>query len=275
MRTTSAVIGLLAATLIGAPSLADTLRWARAMDALTLDPHSQNEGPTHTMSGHIYEPLVRRGGGGSLVPVLATDWYVLESDPNVWVFELRSGVNFHDGAPFSADDVVFSLNRAMSDFSGSKPYLAAVAEVSKADELTVHVRMTGPSPIFPNNLTNVFMMNSAWSEANEVAQPQDFAGGRASFAARNTNGTGRYRLVSRDPDVRTVLELNDGHWSESQPDVTEIIYLPITDAATRIAALLSGEVDLIQDVPVQDIARLSNAPGNRPRDRVAVSLEVV
>ena len=96
----------------------------------------------------------------------------------------------------------------------------------------------------------------------------DFAGGRASFAARNTNGTGRYRLVSRDPDVRTVLELNEGHWSESQPDVTEIIYLPITDAATRIAALLSGEVDLIQDVPVQDIARLSNAPGNRPRDRV-------
>jgi len=239
---------------------AETLRWARVADALTLDPHAQNEGPTSTLLHHIYETLVSRATDGSLQPRLATEWTISADDPSVWVFKLREGVTFHDGAAFTAEDVVFSLDRARADSSGFKALHSAVESVSMVDEFTVHVKMAGPSPLYVQNLTNTFMMDKGWAEANDVVQPQNFAGGEENFAVRNTNGTGPYTLVSRDPEVRTVMASFEGHWDEA-PAVTEIIYTPIAEAATRVAALLSGEVDVVQDVPVQDIARLEETDG--------------
>ena len=128
------------------------------------------------------------------------------------------------------------------------------------DDYTVHIKMAGPSPLYVQNLTNFFIMDSGWAAANDVLVPQNFAAGEENFAVRNTNGTGSYKLVSRDPEVRTVLAAFDGHWAQTPP-VTEIIYTPIAEAATRVAALLSGEVDVVQDVPVQDIARLQQTDG--------------
>ena len=263
-RSKARLNGLLASVAIAAMAVtsanAETLRWARVGDALTLDPHSANEGPTSTLLHHIYETLVERATDGSLVPRLATEWSIHPDDPSVWVFKLREGVTFHDGAAFTAEDVVASLERVRMESSDFKGLHTAVESAEAVDDYTVHVKMSGPSPLYPQNLTNFFIVDKDWIEANGVEVPQDFKAGEEKYTVRNTNGTGPYTLVSRDPEVRTVLAYNENHWDEA-PQVSEIIYTPIKEAATRVAALLSGEVDLVQDVPVQDIERLTQTAG--------------
>jgi len=234
---------------------AETLRWARAGDALTLDPHAQNEGPTSVLAHQIMETLVTRNHEGEMVPSLALNWAPSETNPNIWVFNLREGVTYHDGAAFTAEDVVFSLNRAMTEDSDYKELLASVKEVRANGDYSVEIETNGPNPIMPNNLTNMFS-------------------GEDTFAAKNANGTGPYKLVSREPDVKTVLAANENYWGKGEfpLDVTEIIYTPIQNPATRVAALLSGEVDFIQDVPVQDIQRVNSTDGlevrTAPQNRV-------
>ncbi|MGI3211658.1 ABC transporter substrate-binding protein [Roseovarius tibetensis] len=261
-----ATTGLLAAALLASTSVAaysETLRWARAGDSLTLDPHAQNEGPTHTLSHQIYEPLIIRDMDGQFQAALATDWAPKEGDPNVWVFNLREGVTYHDGADFTAEDVVFSINRAKSDNSNMKELLSSIVEVRAVDDYTVEFETGGPNPILPANLTNLFMMDKGWAEANDSVDVQDVESGETTFASTNANGTGAFTLVSREPDVRTVLERNPDYWGmdDFPMDVSEIIFTPIQNASTRVAALLSGEVDFIQDVPVQDLERVAAADG--------------
>ncbi|MEO0774513.1 MAG: ABC transporter substrate-binding protein [Pseudomonadota bacterium] len=268
---------ILAATLLATTALAasaETLRWARAGDSLTLDPHAQNEGPTHTLAHQIYEPLIIRDHSGAFQAALATDWAPKADDPNVWVFNLRQGVKYHDGADFTAEDVVFSINRAKSENSAMKELLTSVVEVRAVDDHTVEFVTDGPNPILPANLTNLFMMDKGWTEANAAEAVQDIAGGETTFASSNTNGTGAYVLVSREPDVKTVLNANENYWGKDEfpLEVSEIVYTPIQNAATRVAALLSGEVDFIQDVPVQDLGRVGDTDGlvvkTAPQNRV-------
>ncbi|WP_299758508.1 ABC transporter substrate-binding protein [uncultured Boseongicola sp.] len=253
---------------------AETLRWARAGDALTLDPHAQNEGPTSALAHQIMEPLVMRDMTGAMVPALATDWGPSVDDPNIWVFNLREGVTFHDGAAFDSEDVKFSLDRAMTPDSDYKELLASVVEVRAPSAYVVEIVTDGPNPIMPNNLTNMFMMDKDWAEANNAAKVQDYEGGEDTFAAKNANGTGPYKLISREPDVRTVLEINENYWGtgEFPMEITRIEYTPIQNAATRVAALLSGEVDFVQDVPVQDLERVASTDGlevrTAPQNRV-------
>jgi peptide/nickel transport system substrate-binding protein len=256
---------ILAAGITAGAAGAETLRWARSADNLTMDPHSQNTGPTHAFNHQIYEPLVIRALDGGLRPTLATEWRILEEDPTVWEFKLRQGVKFHDGADFTAEDVVFSIERAKMPTSNMKELLASVEEVTAVDDHTVHMRTAGPNPLLVDNLTNLFMMDRGWAEANNAAVPQNFDAGEEHFAARNANGTGPYVLVSREPDARNVARAFEDYWGKDEfpLDVTEIVYTPITSAATRVAALLSGEVDFVQDVPVQDIARLEQTAGIR------------
>ncbi|MEO0701031.1 MAG: ABC transporter substrate-binding protein [Pseudomonadota bacterium] len=253
---------------------AETLRWARAGDSLTLDPHAQNEGPTSALAHQIMEPLVMRDMTGAIVPALATEWAPSPDDPSVWVFKLREGVTFHDGATFDSEDVKFSLDRAMTPDSDYKELLASVAEVRTPDPMTVEIVTNGPNPIMPSNLTNMFIMDKGWAEANNAVKVQDYEGGEDTFAAKNANGTGPYKLISREPDVRTVLEINEDYWGigEFPMEITRIEYTPIQNAATRVAALLSGEVDFIQDVPVQDLERVASTDGldvrTAPQNRV-------
>ena len=262
-----------AAALVAGSASAETLRWARAGDSLTLDPHAQNEGPTHTLAHQIYEPLIIRDMTGAFESALATEWYVNQDDPNVWTFKLREGVTFHDGADMTAEDVVFSFERAMTPDSDMKELLNSITEIRAVDDHTVEIETDGPNPILPSNLTNLFIMDKGWTEANDTVKVQDFEGGETTFATTNANGTGPFRLESREPDVRTVLSQNEDYWGIGQfpMEVTEIVYTPIQNAATRVAALLSGEVDFIQDVPVQDLGRVGDqedltvktAPQNR------------
>lgn len=262
MSHTFLAAAMAAVLLVAGPADAETLRWARAGDSLTLDPHAQNEGPTHTLAHQMYEGLLQRDMVGEIIPALATDWAVTD-DSTVWRFNLREGVSFHGGEDFTADDVVFSLNRAMKPTSDMKALLSSVAEVRKVDDLTVEIVTEGPNPLLPSNLTNLFIMDEGWALENDSEEPQDFANGGDNFVARNTNGTGAYVLESRVVDERTVLQANPDYWGKgSFPlEVTEIVFTPIQSAATRIAALLSGEVDFIQDVPVQDLARVDQADG--------------
>jgi len=266
-RTLSALtaVAVLASVGILAAGQADakTLRWARAGDSLTLDPHAQNEGPTHALAHQMYEGLLQRDMKGQVIPSLATEWAPRPDNPTVWRFKLRQGVTFHGGEEFNADDVVFSLNRAQRPTSAMKELLSSVKEVRKVDDYTVDIETNGPNPLMPNNLTNLFMMDEGWTKANGAEEPQDVANGGENYAGRNVNGTGAFTLVSRTVDERTVLKANPNYWGNSEfpTEVSEIVYTPIQNAATRVAALLSGEVDFIQDVPVQDLARVKGQSG--------------
>lgn len=257
------IYALLLGTALGASSLeasAQTLRFASQSDALTLDPHAQNEGPTITMSMQFYDPLVIRDNDMGIRPGLAVSWKTLE--PTVWEFKLREGVKFHDGSDFTAEDAAFSLDRARIPPSNYRNYISSISEVRVIDDHTLHIETEAPNPILPQQLTNIVILSKAWAEANGVEVTQNYAEGEESYAVRNAMGTGPFKLESRAPDERTVLVRNDDYWDrENLPmEVERVVFTPIASAATRVAALLSGELDLILYPPVQDLQRLQQSP---------------
>ena len=261
MRKTTLLGASLIALMAAAPASAENvLRWTSQGDALTMDPHSQNEGPTIAMNGQIYESLVTRDADLNLQPELAESW---EAGADGWVFNLRKGVKFQDGCDLTAEDGVFSFERANHEASDFKEQAKNVTRVEVIDDHTVKLVTDGPNPILPNQLTSIYMMDKGWSEANNVVAPQDFKAKEETFAVRNANGTGPYSLVSRAPDELTVLAANPDWWGKGQfpGNIDRIEYRPITNAATRVAALLSGEVDFVLDPPLQDVARIDGADG--------------
>lgn len=234
---------------------AKTFRWASQGDILTMDPHSQNEGLNNSMSDHIYEPLVNRGKTMAIEPCLATSWTQL--NPTTMRFKLRDKVIFHDGAAFSADDVVFSITRALEKTSDFSAYMQGIKSAKKIDGLTVDIVSDGPNPTLLDQLTEVRMMNKAWALKNNAQKPQDFKNKEETYSARNTNGTGPFILKAREPDIKTVIVVNPKWWGKRDSEsIDEVIYTPIKNNATRISALLSGEVDFVLDPPVQDVPKL-------------------
>ena len=254
---TVSALGLLAPM---AASAENVLRWTSQGDALTLDPHSQNEGPTNAMNSMIYEALVSRDPSLNLVPELAESW---EPGADGWVFKLRQGVKFHDGADFTAEDVAFSFERAKAESSDFKEQAKNVSAVEIIDDYTVKLVTDGPNPILANQLTSINIVDKGWAEANNVVAPQDYAADEETYAVRNANGTGPFTLVSRAPEELTILAANANWWGKGQfpGNIDKIEYRPIGNAATRVAALLSGEVDFVLDPPLQDLKRIEGADG--------------
>lgn len=250
-------IGLLAAVLLS-PAQAQTLRWAAAGDLLTLDPYAQNESLTNMVNSQIYEFLVARDKQLNIVPQLATEWK--QNGPLRWTFKLRPGVKFHDGRPFTADDVVFSLNRAKQPTSQIAAYAAALGEARKIDELTVEFNLPQVNPVFLQHLNALYIMSKGWAEANKATKTQDFSSKEESYAAFHANGTGPWVLERREPDVKTVLKRNPQYWGAIEGNLQQAVYTPIKSDATRTAALLSGEVDFVLDPPPRDLERLRNTP---------------
>jgi peptide/nickel transport system substrate-binding protein len=243
---------------------ARSVRWAASGDPNTMDPHSQNLGTVTMVLQQIYDSLIQRDRNLGLAPGLATAW--TQEEPTRWRFTLREGVRFHEGEAFTSDDVVFSLTRAMQPTSNYGIFVDTIARVEAPDARTVDVITRLPDPILPNKLASVFIMSRAWSERHNAARPQNTRAREEMHTVRNTNGTGAFRLAAREPDVRTVLARNEAWWGWQDPgngNVTEIIYRPISSDATRVAALLSGEVDFVLDPPLQDLNRLRAAPGLR------------
>jgi peptide/nickel transport system substrate-binding protein len=248
---------LLAATILAVPCAeARTLRFSSQGDITTLDPHGNNEGFTNAYLDGVYEPLVTRGKDLRIEPCLALSWE--RPNPTTMRFKLRPNVRFHDGSPFTADDVVFSIERALSDTSNFKPYLAGVKGAKKVDDLTVDIVTEGPAPVLIPQLTEVRMMSKSWSTKNNVLKPQNYMAKEETYASRNANGTGPYIVRSREADVKTVAVANSNWWGKREGNVDEVVYQPIKSDATRIAALISGEIDFVLDPPVQDITRLKS-----------------
>ena len=253
-------LAALAACLIALalPLAAKTLRFSSQGDITTMDPHANNEGFTNAYLDNIYEPLVTRGKDLKVEPCLATSWQSVS--PTVTRFKLRPNVKFHDGTPLTADDVVFSIQRALSDTSNFKPYLAGVKEAKKVDDLTVDIVTEGPAPVLIGQLTEVRIMSRDWSTKHGVQKPQDYKNKEETFASRNSNGTGPYVLRTREADVRTVAVKNPTWWGKIEGNVDEVVYLPIKSDATRLAALFSGEIDFMLDPAPQDIPRMKTDP---------------
>ncbi len=267
----AALLTALVTALVLAPgATAQTLRWASQGDPQTMDPHSQNEGLTNSMNQQVYERLVGRDKNLNFVPSLATDWQ--QVSPLVWRFKLRAGVKFHDAAPFTADDVVFSVQRAAAPTSQISVYVNALGEPVKIDDLTVEFRLKAVNPVFLQHLDTLFIMNKAWCEKYKVTKPLDYKNKEETHAARNANGTGPYLLVNRAPDIKTTYQRNPGWWDKPIGNVRDIVYTPIANDATRLAALISGEIDFVLDPAPRDIARLRNVAGIKvidgPENRV-------
>ena len=249
---------LSAVALTAGTAHAVTFKVADQGDALSMDPHSLNESLQLSVLGNVYEPLVLRDRKLNLMPGLATRW--TQVNPTTWRFELRKNVKFHDGTPFNADDVVFSLARTQAAGSDMKTYTNDVASVNKVDDHTVDVVTKAPFPILPDVFATVYMMSKKWCTENRAEGPVDKRKGVENTASFKANGTGPFRLKSRDPGVRTVLVRNGTYWDRVDGNVDEVVFTPIGNDATRVAALASGEIDMMQPVPVQDVARLSQNP---------------
>lgn len=246
---------LVAGVALGATSAdAVTLRWAAQNVVMTLDPHAQNHTATIGIVQHSYEGLVRYDKDFQIEPALAVSWTM--TSPTEWRFQLRKGVKFHDGTPFTAEDVVFSFDRIKESDSTMTIYVNGIKDVKKIDDFTVDLILERPVPVLLRNLVDVRVMSKAWATKNKSEKAQDLKNKEDTYASRNANGTGSYVIKSWVPEQRVLMTRNADWWDTAPGNVDEVIYTPIRQDETRIAALISGEVDLVTDPPLTDIARL-------------------
>jgi peptide/nickel transport system substrate-binding protein len=253
----------LAAPFAAAPADAQgkTFRWANDGDANSLDPYALNESFRLGFLLNIYEPLIRRDKNLKLEPGLAVKWGL--ASPTTWYFDLRQGVKFQDGTPFTADDVVFSLARANGKGSNMLTYFSTVKQVRKVNDHRVEVDTNVPDPLLPDKWAVIMIMSKAWSEKNKAETVGDLTKKEENFATRNAMGTGPFMLKTREPDVKTVLVANPNWWDKREGNVTEVVFSKIANAATRVAALLSGEIDMIYTIPPQDTDKIAKDPNTK------------
>src|SRR5215831_6444455 len=239
------------------PASSQTLRYANQGELKSLDPYTLNESTTHAHLGHVYEGLVERGRDLNIIPALAESWETPE--PTRWRFHLRKGVKFHNGDPFTADDVVFSADRVRANGSNLLTRIPTDTKVVKVDDYTVDFILTSPNPILISQWDTWYIMDKKWCEENNAVQPTPASATTPSHASLHENGTGPFMIESHQPGVKTVFKANPNWWNKPEHNLKEIVFTPIASAATRVAALLSGEVDVIEPVPIQDIQRVNSS----------------
>jgi peptide/nickel transport system substrate-binding protein len=234
--------------------------------AFVVDPHVLFLGPNMAAARHLYDSFVGKDAEARWTPTLATSWRQI--DPQTWEFRLRPGVRFSDGSPFSSEDVIASIRRIPLIPNNPGPYttnLRTITGTVAVDELTIRVTTDRPNPLLPGQFTNIFILPKSVTNA----PPEDFS------AARATIGTGPFRLVSFRYGDTAELEPNPYYWGPPTPWKHVHIHVIGNDAA-REAALLAGDLDLIENVPPEDVARLRATHGitvfARPADRVAFLL---
>jgi peptide/nickel transport system substrate-binding protein len=248
----------LGAMLVGTPSQANTLRFAFQGTLNALDPYTLNETFTLGMLGNVYEGLTKRDKDLSIIPGLAESWEIL--DPLHWRFHLRQGVKFANGNDFTADDVVFSAERVRADGSDLKTRIPDDSEWVKVDDHTVDVKLKTPNPILHYEWDTWYIIDKEWAEAEGAVTPvsaKDTSPGASAFQA---NGTGAFVIESHEPGVKTIFKPNESWWGTVEHNLEEVVFTPIAADGTRIAALLAGDVDLVDPVPVQDIPRVDADP---------------
>jgi peptide/nickel transport system substrate-binding protein len=267
MKRFQAIVGALVIVLAagaaesGEPE--NVLRWASATEALTFDPHAAAHQPTYAETGQVYEPLVDFNSIYELEPSLAVSWKL--TSPTTWQFDLRQGVRFHDGTPFTAEDVVFSVNRALSETSDMRGYVSLIVAVEVIDDHTVLIRTATPNPILPDELSQILIMSKRWAEQHDALLPSAYGDTVTSYAEDHANGTGPFKLVSFELGVRTEMARNPEWWGLGQNphNLDSIVHTVVKDPAQRLQALLSGEIDLLSDPPLADLDRIEGRPGLR------------
>jgi len=234
--------------------------------AFVADPHVLFLGPNMAFARHLYDSFVGKDADARWTPALATSWRQI--DPQTWEFTLRPGVRFSDGSLFSSEDVVASVRRIPSIPNNPGPYttnLRTITSTVAVDPLTIRVTTDRPNPLLPGQFTNIFIL----PKSVVGAPPEEFS------AARATIGTGPFRLVSFRYGDTAELEPNPYYWGAATPWKHVRIRVIGNDGA-REAALLAGDLDLIENVLPEDVARLRSTPGiavfARPADRVAFLL---
>ncbi|MFD1378730.1 ABC transporter substrate-binding protein [Fodinicurvata halophila] len=231
-----------------APAAAEDLTIALAAEPTSVDPHYHNLTPNNALTRHIFEPLIKQDENQSLEPGLATEWGVTD-DPLVWEFKLREDVTFHDGTPFTAEDVAFTIERAPdvpNSPSSFSLYINDIAEVEIVDEHTVRFHTEEPVPLMANNLSTVAIISKKHAEG---ASTEDFNSGEAAV------GTGPYQFVSYTPGEEVEMAAYDDYWGD-EPQWDNVTFRPVTSASARVAGLLSGDIDVIEGVPTNDVASL-------------------
>lgn len=231
------------------------VRVALAGDALNLDPHSFNETNQLALLGNVYEGLLVRDQQLRLKPGLAVKWRAVS--PTKWRFELRRNVRFHGGEPFTATDVVFSLQRARQPEADMSLYVADVTKVAALDSFTVEVETRQPNPTLPETLPLLYILPATWAKTIGLEKPIDIKAKATPADIRTANGTGPYRLEKWTSGISTTLTRNDSYWGAiaGSPRVVEIVQL--VNDSTRMAALLANDVDIAFPLPSQDVERLS------------------
>jgi len=257
----AAVVAAVGAVAFSAPASAQdekVFRYATTGDILGLDPHINNEGPTNRMKSNVYGSMLHMQPSLEPEPDLATEWE--RTNPTTWRFELREGVKFHNGNDFNADDVIYSYKRQTQDASDMSFALASIKSIEKVNDYEVKITTDGPDPTLLLNFTLFYIVDKEYMEANDAFQIVKGAG-KTNWANTNANGTGPFKVVEWEQDNRLVLEPYEGWWNQEnrQDNLDRAVFTPISNDATRVAALLSGEIDLMYPAPLQDLSRLENA----------------
>jgi peptide/nickel transport system substrate-binding protein len=243
MSSWSSGLALGIGLVLAAPAGAATFRYAAQQDVAIMDPYMVDETFTTNFLAAIYEPLVRRGRTLGIEPGLAANWE--QPEPTRWRLHLRPGVKFHDGSPFTADDVVFSPERVRKPGSNMVNRVANIAGVTAIDATTVDIVTRMPDPTLLANLTAVLIMPKAWAEAHGATDPIDLKSSKENYSALHAMGTGPFVLKTREPGSRTVLEANPGWWDRPEHNLTEVVFTPILNDATRVAGLMVCPADLL------------------------------
>jgi len=257
LAVTALFLGCVGATTAGA----ETLKFAFQGTLNQLDPYSLNETFTLGALSNAYEGLTRRDENLQIQPGLAERWEVVE--PNRWRFHLRKGVKFHNGNDFTAEDVAFSADRVRAEGSDLGTRINKDVKVEIVDDYTVDFVLPGPNPILHYEWDTWYIMDKEWTEANNAVKVTSASDTTPNHAALNANGTGPFKIASHEPGVKTVYEKNDGWWDTPSHNLTKVEFTPIGSDATRVAALLSGELDMVYPIPVQDVKRVDGNAGTK------------
>jgi peptide/nickel transport system substrate-binding protein len=256
--TVAVAAAAIAGGVLTAPATAKTLKYAFQGAMKSLDPYSINETFALGFLGNVYEGLIRRGPDLKIQPALAERWEVLE--PTKWRFHLRKGVKFHSGNPFTADDVLFSATRVLSEASNMKTRLPKGIKFVRVDNYTIDAILAAPNPILHYEWGTWYILDKKWVEANNSVKVTSASDQNASKISLNSSGTGPFKVVSHEVGLKSVMEVNKGWWDKPKHNLTRVEFTPIGSAPTRVAALLSGDLDMVYPIPVQDIARVKSNP---------------
>ena len=236
---------------LASPVRAQELKIAMAADVTSIDPHFFNLFPNNNIAEHIFDKLVQMDPDSRMIPGIATSWKPI--DAKTWEFKLRRGVKFHDGSELTAEDVAFSINRVPTVPNSPGPFSAytkAIVGIDIVDPYTIRFSTAAPHPLMPNDMSTIYIVSKKVATG---ASTEDFNSGKA------TVGSGRYKFVRYVNGDRVELVRNDAYWGD-KPGYEKVQFKIIKNEAARMAALLSGDVDAIEQPPTADLARLKKDP---------------